>query len=114
MILEAVESLLAEDVAPDGDVYLSFGDDEEIGGSHGPLSPICWRVAVYDPIWSSTKAARSSQGMIPAVSGQLAMIGGREGPREFSADGPQPSRTCIRATAERCGGPASPSHRAAG
>jgi len=34
-MLEAVESLLAEDFAPGRDIYFAFGHDEEIGGTEG-------------------------------------------------------------------------------
>jgi carboxypeptidase PM20D1 len=34
-IMEAIESLLAEGFTPDRTVYIAFGHDEEIGGTHG-------------------------------------------------------------------------------
>ena len=75
VILEAVESLLAEAVTPDGDVYLSFGDDEEIGGSHATAVADLLESRGVRPDLVIDEGGAIVSGMIPAVSGQLAMIG---------------------------------------
>ena len=74
-ILEAVESLLAEGITPDGDVYLSFGDDEEIGGSHTTVVADLLQSRGVRPDLVVDEGGAIVSGMIPAVSGDLAMIG---------------------------------------
>lgn len=75
MILEAVESLLAEGITPDGDVYLSFGDDEEIGGSHTTVVADLLESRGVRPELVIDEGGAVMSGVIPAVSGELAMIG---------------------------------------
>ncbi|MZR64503.1 M20/M25/M40 family metallo-hydrolase [Alcanivorax sp. DP30] len=41
-ILEAVESLLAQGLSPDCDVWLAFGHDEETGGTQGAARMAAW------------------------------------------------------------------------
>ncbi len=75
VILEAVESLLAQGVSPDGDVYLSFGDDEEIGGSHAGIVAGLLESRGIRPDLVIDEGGAIVSGMVPAVSGPLAMIG---------------------------------------
>lgn len=75
VILEAVESLLAEGITPDGDVYLSFGDDEEIGGSHTTGVVDLLEKRGVRPGLVIDEGGAIISGMVPAVSGRLAMIG---------------------------------------
>jgi carboxypeptidase PM20D1 len=75
VILEAVESLLAQGLTPDGDVYLSFGDDEEIGGSHATVVAGLLESRGVRPDLVVDEGGAIVSGMIPAVAGDLAMIG---------------------------------------
>lgn len=75
VILEAVESLLAEGNTPDGDVYLSFGDDEEIGGSHATVVADLLESRSVHPDLVVDEGGAIVSGMVPVVSGNLAMIG---------------------------------------
>ena len=75
VILEAVESLLAEGHSPGGDVYLSFGDDEELGGPHAHqvADLLDSRGVRADRVIDEGGAV--VVGMLPMVAGHLAMIG---------------------------------------
>ncbi len=75
VIMEAVESLLAQGVSPDGDVYLSFGDDEEIGGAHATVVADLLESRGVRPDLIIDEGGAIISGMVPAVSGSLAMIG---------------------------------------
>lgn len=75
VILEAVESLLAQKITPDGDVYLSFGDDEEIGGPHATVVAGLLESRGVRPDLVVDEGGAIVSGMIPAVAGDLAMIG---------------------------------------
>lgn len=75
VILEAVESLLAQGITPDGDVYLSFGDDEEIGGTHATVVADLLDSRGVRPDLIVDEGGAIISGMVPAVSGKLAMIG---------------------------------------
>jgi carboxypeptidase PM20D1 len=75
VILEAVESLLAQGITPDGEVYLSFGDDEEIGGPHATVVAGLLESRGVRPALVVDEGGAIVSGMIPAVAGDLAMIG---------------------------------------
>ncbi len=75
VIMEAVEGLLTQGISPDGDVYVSFGDDEEIGGSHASVVADLLRSRGVRPDLVIDEGGAIISGMVPAVSGQLAMIG---------------------------------------
>ncbi len=74
-ILEAVESLLGEGITPDGDVYLSFGDDEEVGGTHATVVADLLEQRGVRPDLVMDEGGAVVSGMIPKVLGELAMIG---------------------------------------
>ena len=74
-ILEAVESLLAEGFTPTGDVYLSFGDDEEIGGPHAAeVADVLEQRGIRPSVVIDEGGAVFSD-MFPLVSGELALVG---------------------------------------
>jgi carboxypeptidase PM20D1 len=75
VILEAVESLLAQGIMPDGDVYLSFGDDEEIGGPHATVVAGLLESRGVRPDLVVDEGGAIVSGVFPAVAGDLAMIG---------------------------------------
>lgn len=75
VIMEAVESLLTEGITPDGDVYLSFGDDEEIGGPHATVVAEQLAKRGVRPDLVVDEGGAIVSGMVPGVSGELAMVG---------------------------------------
>jgi carboxypeptidase PM20D1 len=75
VILEAVESLLADGFAPTTQVYLSFGDDEEVGGSHAGKVAEALKTRGVTPDVVIDEGGAVVSGMLPMVSGELAMIG---------------------------------------
>jgi carboxypeptidase PM20D1 len=75
VILEAVESLLAQGITPDGDVYLSFGDDEEIGGPHATVVAGLLESRGVRPDLVVDEGGAIVSGIFPVVAGDLAMIG---------------------------------------
>lgn len=78
-ILEAAEALLTTDFKPQRDIYLFFGQDEEIGGGHG--AELCGK-------YFEEKGTRFrfvldeggiiSDGIIPGISQPVALIGTTE------------------------------------
>ncbi|HET6826952.1 MAG TPA: M20/M25/M40 family metallo-hydrolase [Amnibacterium sp.] len=74
-ILEAVESLLAEDVVPPGDVHLCFGHDEEVAGSGARTIAALLRDRGVRPGLVIDEGGAVVEGMLPGVQGPLAVVG---------------------------------------
>jgi len=75
-LLEAVESLLKEDYEPSRTTYLAFGFDEEVGGSKGAreiANVLASRGIRLDFVLD--EGAAVTEGLIPGVARQVAMIG---------------------------------------
>ncbi|RRJ84809.1 M20 family peptidase [Aestuariirhabdus litorea] len=78
-ILEAVEVLLHEDFFPSRDIYLAFGEDEEVGGQQGALqiaSLLESRGVRLEFVLDEGGAI--TRGIVPGVSGPVALIGPAE------------------------------------
>jgi len=75
-IMESVEQLLREGFAPNRDVYISLGHDEEIGGKRGAVN-----IAQYlsdkgiEAQFVLDEGMAITQGMIPGIEGLTAIIG---------------------------------------
>lgn len=74
-ILEAVESLLAEDVTPPADVHLCFGHDEEVAGDGARTIADLLRERGVRPGLVIDEGGAVVEGMLPGVRGPLAVIG---------------------------------------
>ncbi|WP_238385269.1 M20/M25/M40 family metallo-hydrolase [Nesterenkonia muleiensis] len=75
VILEAVETLLAEDFTPERDVFLSFGGDEEIYGSAAAGIAQSFQDRGVTPWLVLDEGGAVVEAPLPMVSGQTAMIG---------------------------------------
>jgi carboxypeptidase PM20D1 len=74
--LEAVELLLAEGVRPARTVYLAFGHDEEVGGTHGAreiAALLKARGIVLDTVLD--EGGIIADGVLPGVAAPVALIG---------------------------------------
>ena len=75
-IMESVEQLLREGFAPNRDIYISLGHDEEIGGPRGAVE-----IAQYlksksvDPHFVLDEGMAITDGLIPGIDGPTAIIG---------------------------------------
>lgn len=74
-ILDAVESLLAEDVVPPGDVHLCFGHDEEVAGSGARTIAALLRERGVRPGLVIDEGGAVVTGMLPGVRGPIAVVG---------------------------------------
>ena len=74
--LEAVEMLLAEGVRPTRTVYLAFGHDEEVGGTHGAreiAALLKSRGVALDMVLD--EGGVISDGVLPGVAAPVALVG---------------------------------------
>jgi carboxypeptidase PM20D1 len=74
-IAEAVESLAAEGVTPRRDVWLSFGNDEEVAGVGAQLAVEEFRRRGIRPWAVVDEGGAVITGMFPGVPGQVAVVG---------------------------------------
>ena len=74
-ILEAVESLAASGFTPRRDVYLSFGDDEEVAGVGARLAVEAFTARGIVPWAVLDEGGAVVTGMFPGVPGQVAVVG---------------------------------------
>lgn len=74
-IAEAVESLAAEGFVPRRDVWLSFGDDEEVAGVGAQLAVEELRRRGIRPWAVVDEGGAVVTGMFPGVAGQVAVVG---------------------------------------
>jgi carboxypeptidase PM20D1 len=74
-ILEAVESLVAAGFTPARDVYLSFGDDEEVAGVGAQLAVETLTARGIRPWAVLDEGGAVVSGVFPGVPGQTAVIG---------------------------------------
>ncbi|TFV64845.1 UNVERIFIED_ORG: M20/M25/M40 family metallo-hydrolase [Bacillus sp. AZ43] len=74
-ILEAVESLVAAGVTPARDVYLSFGDDEEVFGVGAQLAVEALTARGIRPWAVLDEGGAVVSGVFPGVPGQTAVVG---------------------------------------
>lgn len=75
VILEAIETLLAEGFAPARDVYLSFGGDEEVYGSAARAIAETLRERGIRPWLVIDEGGAIVESPLPFVAGRAAMIG---------------------------------------
>lgn len=78
-ILEACEALIRADFQPKRDVWLVFGQDEEIGGANGAELAADWlesRGLRFD--WVLDEGGIISKGIIPGVENPVGLIGTAE------------------------------------
>ncbi|WP_346621101.1 M20/M25/M40 family metallo-hydrolase [Blastococcus montanus] len=74
-ILEAVEALVADGFTPRRDVYLSFGNDEEIAGVGARLAVEAFTARGIRPWAVVDEGGAVVSGVFPGVPGQTAVIG---------------------------------------
>ncbi|TYP83810.1 M20/M25/M40 family metallo-hydrolase [Blastococcus xanthinilyticus] len=74
-ILEAVEALVADGFTPRRDVYLSFGDDEEVAGVGARLAVQAFTDRGITPWAVIDEGGAVVSGMFPGVPGQVAVVG---------------------------------------
>lgn len=74
-VLEAVESLLAEEFVPAGDVWLSFGGDEERYGADAQAAVAALREAGVRPALVLDEGGAVVEGVFPRVPGPVAVVG---------------------------------------
>jgi carboxypeptidase PM20D1 len=78
-LLEAVEMLLGRGFQPDRTVYLAFGHDEEVGGSHGAaaIAALLGQRGVH-PAFILDEGGLIAEGSIPGVAKPAALVGTAE------------------------------------
>ncbi len=74
-ILEAVEALVAEGFTPRRDVWLSFGNDEEVTGVGAQLAVAAFTERGIRPWAVLDEGGAVVSGMFPGVPGQMAVVG---------------------------------------
>ncbi|MFW6250514.1 MAG: M20/M25/M40 family metallo-hydrolase, partial [Alkalispirochaetaceae bacterium] len=75
-ILQAVEELLKEGVAPERTLYFCFGGDEEIGGTEGARSIVRWlRERGESLAWVLDEGGAVTEGALPGLRVPTAMVG---------------------------------------
>ncbi|MGY2066934.1 M20/M25/M40 family metallo-hydrolase [Blastococcus sp. SYSU DS0619] len=74
-ILEAVEALVADGFTPRRDVYLSFGNDEEVAGVGAELAVGAFTSRGIRPWAVVDEGGAVVSGMFPGVPGQVAVVG---------------------------------------
>ncbi|MFI5085517.1 MAG: M20/M25/M40 family metallo-hydrolase [Actinomycetales bacterium] len=74
-ILEAVELLLAEGFAPSGDVYLSFGDNEETAGHSAAAAAALLASRAVSPWLVLDEGGAVASGAFPGVRRPAAVVG---------------------------------------
>ncbi len=78
-LLEAVEMLLGRGFQPDRTIYLAFGHDEEVGGSHGAaaIAALLQQRGVR-PAFILDEGGVIAEGSIPGVAKPAALVGTAE------------------------------------
>jgi carboxypeptidase PM20D1 len=74
-VLEAVEGLLADGFTPRRDVYLSFGNDEEVAGDGARLAVQALTERGVSPWAVIDEGGAVVEGVFPGVPGPIAVIG---------------------------------------
>ncbi|WP_155858788.1 M20/M25/M40 family metallo-hydrolase [Candidatus Blastococcus massiliensis] len=74
-ILEAVEALVTEGCTPRRDVWLSFGNDEEVTGVGAQLAVAAFTERGITPWAVLDEGGAVVTGMFPGVPGQIAVVG---------------------------------------
>lgn len=75
-MLQAVEELLAQGVAPERTIFLCFGGDEEIGGTEGAQAIVRWLKERGERLaWVLDEGGAVSEGVLPSLPGPAAMVG---------------------------------------
>jgi carboxypeptidase PM20D1 len=74
--LEAIETLLSQNVMPRRTVYLVSGYDEEVGGSHGAaaIARVLGERRVH-PAFVLDEGGALASGMLPGIEGPVALVG---------------------------------------
>lgn len=105
-VLEAVEFLLSQGFQPRRTVYLAFGHDEELGGSHG-AAQLSAAIQQRTPklAFLVDEGGMISDGLLPGVSARVGLVGAVE-----------KASNSIELSVERAGGHSSipPKHTAVG
>ncbi len=74
-ICAAVEELLEQGFVPAGDVWLSFGSDEEVTGTTAPAAVEALRSREVDPLLVIDEGGAVADGAFPTVDEPLALVG---------------------------------------
>jgi carboxypeptidase PM20D1 len=75
-VLEAVERLVADGVTPRRTIYLAFGHDEEVGGSHGAARTAALLASRGVRLeYVLDEGGAITTGLVPGVSGSVALVG---------------------------------------
>ncbi len=75
-ILEAVENLVGQGFEPTRTLYLAFSHDEELGGTHGTASIVkALKNRGVKLLFTLDEGMPISMGLVPGVSGPVALIG---------------------------------------
>ncbi|GAB3578751.1 M20/M25/M40 family metallo-hydrolase [Calidifontibacter terrae] len=74
-ICAAVEELILEEFVPAGDVWLSFGSDEEVTGHTAPAAVEALAARGVDPLLVIDEGGAVAAGAFPTVSVPLALVG---------------------------------------
>lgn len=74
--LEAIETLLSQNVVPRRTVYLASGYDEEVGGTHGAaaIARVLGERGVH-PAFVLDEGGAMVTGLVPGITGPVAMVG---------------------------------------
>lgn len=74
-LMEAVEALLTNGFQPARSVYLSFGHDEEVGGSGAQAVAAYMKAEGMEPGFVLDEGSVIASGLIPGISSDVALIG---------------------------------------
>ncbi|MCL6414907.1 M20 family peptidase [Aestuariirhabdus sp. Z084] len=78
-ILEAVETLLRQGFVPEREIYLAFGDDEEVGGQQGALAIAkLLKKRGVELEFLLDEGGAITRGIVPGMDGPVALIGPAE------------------------------------
>jgi len=74
--LEAVERLVAEGVTPKRTIYLAFGHDEEVGGTHGAARTAALLASRGVHLeYVLDEGGAIATGLVPGIAGPVALVG---------------------------------------
>jgi len=75
-VLEAVERLVADGVTPKRTIYLAFGHDEEVGGTHGAARTAALLASRGVHLeYVLDEGGAITTGLVPGIAGPVALVG---------------------------------------